>query len=124
MLGIYTKSKVFSHRLFSVVVIVGFLCIQFHSFSHINHKGNFSNEILETENSISDQITDHFLVYKDTKINCSDCVLTNKLHADLQQNTIEYLDRKSIFILKIGSETVFGFSNYLFYLRAPPLVTV
>lgn len=124
MSGNHTKNKIFFNRFLSFAVIVGFLCTQFHPFSHISHKEYSSIETHHTEYAVSDQKIDLSSPDVYTKVNCPDCILTKHLQVDLQQNIIEHLDTNSIRILSIGTEAVLDYYDYKFHLRAPPFSTV
>ncbi len=107
----------------SMVVLLGFLCIQFHSLSHIHsHSLSASDYSGHSANSTS-QISEHSTSYIDVVQDCTDCVLTKQFQADLQQSTIEYFDDKSTNTSSIAVISSVDFFNYSYNLRAPPSIS-
>lgn len=107
-----------------MVVLLGFLCIQFHSFSHIDLSPLSPNEQTHQTENTSSQITGHSSSDKETILECPDCVLTKHLQADLQQDAVLILSNAREFSVIYTDAPLFESLDYLFLLRAPPFYTV
>ena len=114
-----TKKDTFSKRLLSVAVLLGFLCIQFHSLSHIDLASVSSAKTHQAENTTT-QITEHSSFQKGALVDCVDCVLAKHIQANIEENTSLFSDYASG-LITIGKEhLLFDSSDHTFLLRAPP----
>lgn len=119
MLGNLTKKNTFTNRLLSVAVLVGFLCIQFHSLSHVDLTSLSSTEAHETENTTS-QITGHSSSLIDILVDCADCVLTKHIQANVEEDVSLFSDHASGLITAGKKNLLLESSDHTFQLRAPP----
>ena len=102
----------------SIALLVGFLCIQFHSFSH-THLDLFEthNDSHQTKNSSIDGLV---ISEGYTTLDCSVCVLTKHLNSDVSQYHSSSLPL-SLQVLDINQNEPFSnLDDTLFNLRAPP----
>lgn len=103
-----------------MVVLLGFLCIQFHSLSHIDSSSFTLNELdYQTEN-VSSEITGHSSSDTERTVECPDCVLTKHLQADIKQDAVLFLDNSLEFSVFYTDAPQLESVDYLFLLRAPP----
>lgn len=108
-----------------MVVLLGFLCIQFHSFSHINFDSLASDKrTQQTQNTDFSQIDEHSSFDEEVAIECAECVLTKHLQAGAEQTTVLFLDNSYKFVLSGTDNHLFEVTDFLFQLRAPPFYAV
>ena len=107
-----------------MLVLVGFLCLQFHSFSHIDLE-LFSDygKLHQIENSFS-PIDEHPTSDEHDIVSCPDCVLTKHIQAGINQNVVLQSNNWIQVIDVPHGEHVIEFSDHLFQLRAPPVYAV
>ncbi len=104
----------------SMVVLVGFLCLQFHSFSHLGDHVDYHSH---NENT-TEQISEHTFHKLEVNVDCNDCVLTKHLYADNINEGFKFIDHKCKFIIAPNNESDFALASHSFNLRAPPSHTV
>ena len=111
-------------RAISIAVLVGFLCIQFHSFSHIDFSSiDIEHGIQKTENVLN-KLDNQSPEEHDITIECPDCVLAKHIQTDALQSETLQADRSSKILLVSQTKSI-SYSAYpSHHLRAPPLVTV
>lgn len=108
----------------SIAVLVGFLCIQLHSFSHIDLSPLSPNELAHQTENTSSQITGHSTSGEEVILECPDCVLTKHLQADIKQDAVLFLSNALEFSVIYTDAPLLESVDYLFLLRAPPFYTV
>ena len=125
MFGMHKKNKAYSNRFLSIAVLIGFLSLQFHSFSHIDLDKLSSDERAhQTENTTTSQIHGHSSSDEDISVDCPDCVLTKHLQADISQEAIPFHNEDVSFVSGIENSLVFESIHHLFQLRAPPFYAI
>ncbi len=114
--------KISNNPILSVLVLIGFLSIQFHSFLHIDshvlhHDRTEIGQLTESNGYNSD--SDH-----EDLVDCPECVLSSNIFAahDLPVSFIQS-DRSQI-IQTTHKKGTFENSKHHFQLRAPPLSAV
>ncbi len=125
MVGIHTKNTTFIQRYVSLAVFIGFLCIQFHSFTHV-HIDSFST----TENTHQNELFDSHQIAGQSSsdveelVDCVDCVLTKHLQSNVLLSEFRHLDVSSGLNVSTTDTLLLQLSVNLFQLRAPPVYAV
>ena len=119
-------AKIIQHRSLrpklSLLVLIGFLFIQFHSFLHVDFHA-LGHDLTEHSVSLGVHITtagsDHNAV-----VDCPECVLTKSLHLEVH-HPVEFAQNSTFSLLNVDLEQrAFEFAQHHFQLRAPPFLAV
>jgi len=106
----------------SLLVLVGFLSIQFHSFTHIDfhlHSDSLKDQQEQTSPEFKNSSFNH-----GKKVECPECLLTKHLQIDLPVTGLfEIIDSSQFFGFRFD-ERNFESNNPYFHLRAPPVHAV
>lgn len=114
----------FRNRVISLAVLVGFLCIQFHSFSHIDLDILVTDHKTHQSENASSHSDDHSSPEKSKHSDCPDCTFAKHLQADLTQSNIFIVSHSFQIVADHLYEPAFEFPHHIYRLRAPPVSAV
>lgn len=104
----------------SLMVLVGFLSIQFHSLSHIDLGIVTNHEIShQTENDFSEH-GNHIVQEQSLHVDCPACILTKHLQVDLFHDSPLHVNSSFQVTAIHQLEPAVEFSHHIYQLRAPP----
>ena len=120
-----SKHQAFAkHPAIAILVLLGFICLQFHSFIDIHDHAHVKTLELSNskEDALSIQNTDES--HAEAPADCIECVLTKQLQFNAQTEPVLFINSANG-LLSI-TDTAFKAENHFLYvsLRAPPLHTV
>ncbi len=112
------RSFLSNSKVVSAAILVGLLCIQFHSLSHIDF-----TELIPHNQSESSYSEIKVPPSGEEKINveCPDCILTSQIQADSNQGVTNALSHSFTKVLLSQNEPLSDSTFLSHKLRAPPV---
>lgn len=116
--------QLFVNRLISLTVLAGFLCIQFHSLSHLDvHSHSNQAEDYSIESSFSN-LEEPSYHEERHNVECPECILVKHFQVDIDQKASFDSRPAHLCIATKQAEPLYASHHHFYLLRGPPVSAV